>query len=404
MLSSHGESPGRGLSREIPLNCGISAHPNPSNGGLTDLQPPVSVGHVVGTGEGLALRRREEIVSVCAREHDAERLFKQVAGRLRSVVPFDASTWMSTDPATMLPTQPTFIENIDASHCAPFWHREFFVDDTNLFVDLARRGITAATLVEATAHRPRSSSRFRELLVPHGYGDELRMLLRVSQSTWGVVQLFRDKKRPAFSPGETALVASISQPLGAALRRHVLSRPASPPGHPDGPGLLCFDRRLALMSVNDDARRWLEEISERPDAPEWLPSPVQSVLAKAAVAGEGRPARSRVRARVKTRSGQWALVHASTMSDGNITVIIEPAQAAEIAPIIVEAYDLSAREQQVTELVARGFNTNQIAAELVLSAHTVRDYVKTVFEKVGVTSRGELVAKLFAEHYESGLH
>jgi hypothetical protein len=29
----------------------------------------------------------------------------------------------------------------------------------------------------------------------------------------------------------------------------------------------------------------------------------------------------------------------------------------------------------------------------------VRDYVKAIFEKVGVSSRGELVAKLFAEHY-----
>jgi hypothetical protein len=30
----------------------------------------------------------------------------------------------------------------------------------------------------------------------------------------------------------------------------------------------------------------------------------------------------------------------------------------------------------------------------------VRDHIKAVFGKVGVTSRGELVAKLFAEHYE----
>ena len=30
----------------------------------------------------------------------------------------------------------------------------------------------------------------------------------------------------------------------------------------------------------------------------------------------------------------------------------------------------------------------------------MRDYVKAVCEKVGVSSRGELVAKLFAEHYD----
>jgi hypothetical protein len=30
--------------------------------------------------------------------------------------------------------------------------------------------------------------------------------------------------------------------------------------------------------------------------------------------------------------------------------------------------------------------------------------VKTVFEKVGVSSRGELVARLFGEHYSDRLH
>ena len=54
--------------------------------------------------------------------------------------------------------------------------------------------------------------------------------------------------------------------------------------------------------------------------------------------------------------------------------------------------------------IARGNSTPEIAAELFLSAHTVRDYIKAVFDKVGVSSRGELVAKLFAEHYADPFH
>jgi hypothetical protein len=50
-------------------------------------------------------------------------------------------------------------------------------------------------------------------------------------------------------------------------------------------------------------------------------------------------------------------------------------------------------------MIACGTTTAEIAARLCLSAHTVRDYGKTIFEKVGVSTRGELVAKLFAEHY-----
>ena len=112
-------------------------------------------------------------------------------------------------------------------------------------------------------------------------------------------------------------------------------------------------------------------------------------------------ARARLRA---GGAGRWLVCHASCLRDadgeiGNTALVIEPAKAAEIAPIIVQAYELSPREQEITELISQGFGTAEIAGRLHLSAHTVRDYVKAIFEKVGVSSRGELVAKLFAEHY-----
>jgi DNA-binding CsgD family transcriptional regulator len=77
-----------------------------------------------------------------------------------------------------------------------------------------------------------------------------------------------------------------------------------------------------------------------------------------------------------------------------------PQETELVAPLVVEAYDLTAREQQIVQLIARGAGTAEIADELFLSRHTVRDHVKMIFVKAGVSSRGELVAKLFAEFYE----
>ena len=72
--------------------------------------------------------------------------------------------------------------------------------------------------------------------------------------------------------------------------------------------------------------------------------------------------------------------------------------------IVVEAYGLTAREVEVTRLTARGLSTDEIATNLILSRHTIRDHLKAIFEKVGVSSRGELTSKLFAEHYHAPLN
>ena len=52
---------------------------------------------------------------------------------------------------------------------------------------------------------------------------------------------------------------------------------------------------------------------------------------------------------------------------------------------------LSSREQEVLELLARGFRTGEIAAALGITAHTVTTYVRQLYRKLEVGSRGEAV-------------
>lgn len=52
---------------------------------------------------------------------------------------------------------------------------------------------------------------------------------------------------------------------------------------------------------------------------------------------------------------------------------------------------LTPREEQVVALVAEGLSNRGIAQELKLSEHTIKSYLFRIFEKLGISSRVELV-------------
>lgn len=58
-----------------------------------------------------------------------------------------------------------------------------------------------------------------------------------------------------------------------------------------------------------------------------------------------------------------------------------------------EMADLSPREKSVLDGLAAGLAYKQIAAQLDVSIHTVRNYIRRIYEKLHVRSRTEAVAK-----------
>ncbi|HUP74666.1 MAG TPA: LuxR C-terminal-related transcriptional regulator [Acidimicrobiales bacterium] len=264
------------------------------------------------------------------------------------------------------------------------------------------------------------SARYRDFIQPQGYDDELRTVFRIGDTTWAVAALFRERGRAPFDQRDVAFFTAISGIVAGAIRRHAITTAVRPSDISHEPGLLLFDARGVIVSANAAAESWLSriyglrddarfaDVFANPAAPDLEAAiPVIPLLAKARAVAAGR-IDGQARLRLRDASGSWVMLHASALAgdtgEGTVAVVVEPAKSADIAPIVIEAYGLTARERDVVRAIARGSSTPQIATELFLSQHTVRDYIKSVFEKIGVNSRAELVARLFAEHYADPFH
>jgi DNA-binding CsgD family transcriptional regulator len=103
--------------------------------------------------------------------------------------------------------------------------------------------------------------------------------------------------------------------------------------------------------------------------------------------------------RVRTRSGRWAVVEAARLdniADAN-TVAVRAAGAEEVLGLVSRANGLTSRERELVALVLEGLDTRELAERMFISAYTVKDQLKAVFDKVGVHSRRELVTGLLGQ-------
>ncbi len=77
-----------------------------------------------------------------------------------------------------------------------------------------------------------------------------------------------------------------------------------------------------------------------------------------------------------------------------VTYAISIRSSGADVPAFRGRYRLSAREGQITELILRGWDNRHIAQALGITVTTTKKHLGRIFDKVGVDSRAQLMAKL----------
>ena len=77
--------------------------------------------------------------------------------------------------------------------------------------------------------------------------------------------------------------------------------------------------------------------------------------------------------------------------EGRLAVTLRGAAPRETFDLLCRAYALTRRERDVVAAVLAGLDTRAVTERLFISRHTVQDHLKSVFEKIGIHSRRELL-------------
>jgi DNA-binding CsgD family transcriptional regulator len=210
-----------------------------------------------------------------------------------------------------------------------------------------------------------------------------------------------------YTPHHLALLARLAPLLAEGLRTALLlehARRDEGTEREESPGLVVLADDLSIAATTPGGARWLAEIRDRTSRL-LLPEAVHSVVARLWALERSEDVDQRLpQTRVRTASGRWLVIHASRLSGpgtaGQTAVVLEPAPASEVAPLLLDAYGLTRRERDVAQFVMRGMPTAAIAAVLSISPLTVQQHLKAVFDKAGVCSRRGLIARVFAEQYQ----
>ncbi len=348
---------------------------------------------------------------------DAYDVRASMYARLGDILQVATSSLCLTDPATGLVTHALNFGVSEAQH--RFYVTTYYPHhEARQQIDMVRAGVHTTTDLAPTD----VGEAFRSVLVAQGLGEGVRLALHAGGKLWGSWGMMREHGTPAFDDVERRWLARLAPHLTHAIRRATLAADAShanasarDDAFDDAPAVLTFDDLGRLVFQTTNAAAVLRDLADQDRSAGLVVRGVVAHSVPTVIGGVLAQLRWRHRhaaehpdialAGVLTArgaSGRLYTLHASlsepSANGSALTIVsVTPARTVTASNAIAVRYGLSPREQDVLLRVARGESTKTIAAALGLSPYTIQEYVGRACERVGVTTRKELVAKLFLD-------
>jgi DNA-binding CsgD family transcriptional regulator len=383
-------------------------------------------------------------------------LRRQASLLLHGAVGFDLAIWAVLDPMTLMWSS-CVIEGgpYDSEFEHELFVNEYGQDDVLTLVEVAEgpRLATLSGTLEGELHRSR---RFRNILQPRGFRDELRQTFYDSEGTWGALLLYRASG--PFTEADVTHLAPASRPFGTVLHQALVRGDAVPEDAPPAeaeshavpavpeprpaptPASRSFRLTLPWLSRSGRDSRQGAQAAQSPVATENEPArppapipvsrppaspPRPPVAGTLEISHDGRlldvsedartlldaaeldrvgtaVARGKQTGLVDTtgtrHDGRWLAFHAAP-GETALSVTVQRIRPHQVSEFVARAHGLEPWQWRLLGAIARGRNTRQIAQDLNISTYAVQDAMMTLFKAFRVSGRLELVKALFFDHY-----
>ncbi|UUW91763.1 helix-turn-helix transcriptional regulator [Pimelobacter simplex] len=362
---------------------------------------------------GLTAERVRKDVDVVAHAGlDLDSFLTEAVESVRRAVPWVSACVGTHDPRTLLLTSDRKFGHLCTvdPRDDEFGLLEYGSPEATSFAELATAERPAAGVHLQTGGDVARSMRIASYHLAHyGHADEARVVFREGTAVWGGMGLMRGADDRPFDLAEIEFLASLAPAFARGVRVGLMARLADTDAPQDdaerehpGPAVVIIGAEYRINQMTATAEHRLRELARDPGAP--IPVALLSGLVGAARRYARGESTALPRCRARTRRGRWLILQAGPLSgtgghDGDVVITIEEARPPEIVGLVVAAFGLTPRERDVTQLVLQGVATQEIGRTLHLSAYTVQDHLKSVFDKAGVRSRRDLIARVFFDQY-----
>ena len=340
---------------------------------------------------------------------DVATFLSAASAELAQAVKFDRDalpnpTWVTMDPASLLATS-LLVGGQDGWECemSPQQWAEFEYASQmvgNRVSDVVRHPRGLQTTTELFDADPDRTGEYRQLLASIGVEHEVVVALQAGDGAhWGAFYLTREPGRPDFCAEELEFLRQVAPHLAEGVRRGLLLGEAAEPQGPDAPAIVVLGPDLDPEWFTPGAEQWLADLP----APTARTVPLAVLSVAQTVLHRPSKRRRTVSTQVRSPARGWLTVDGQMLAGNDeprVAITIQPAGPDRITSLLMAAYGLTEREEEITQHVLQGRSTAEIAEALGISPYTVQDHLKKVFDKTSVHSRRELTGKVFAGHYE----